>query len=173
MEDLPMIDTIPDAARRSSAPAADDVTEPPVLRPEARATRADRSLAAMVFIICTLGGMGVGFGFAMYLMRAQLAYAPLCSGGANIDLVPGQTWLGVSYNPSKRFPPVVKNVFAHTAADQAGLRSGDILMKLDGRDLRGVDLQDAVVEHSPGEIVPIVVMRGGQRLLLYARLGLL
>src|SRR5512143_2472260 len=93
-----MIDTIPpEAATDTPTPSAE-----PVLRPEARVVRADRSLAAMVLVICTLGGMGVGFGFAMYLMRAQLAYAPMCGGhfAPVMQVAPrdeAKTWLGVGY----------------------------------------------------------------------------
>ena len=145
----------------------------PILRPEARVVRADRSLAAMVLVICTLGGMGVGFGFAMYLMRAQLAYAPLCAGAERSDIVPGQTYLGVRYLASKRFAPIIDSVVDHTAADAAGLRAGDIVMTLAGRDMRGADLHQAIIQHSPGDIIPVGIVRGGQRLVLYARLGFL
>src|SRR5262245_21637957 len=104
MEDLPMIDTIHDTDGKNQGSVSDE----PVLRPEARVMRADRSLAAMVLVICTLGGMGVGFGFAMYLMRAQLAYAPLCAGASLVaadraDLVSGQTYLGVRYTANRHF----------------------------------------------------------------------
>src|SRR5215471_259003 len=139
MEDLPMIDTITDAKEPSAAEQR-SVADEPILRPEARVMRADRSLAAMVLVICTLGGMGVGFGFAMYLMRAQLAYAPPCSSIDRVDLVPGQTYLGVRYVATRRSPPTIDTVFANTAADAAGLRPNDIVMSLGGRDLRGIDL---------------------------------
>jgi membrane-associated protease RseP (regulator of RpoE activity) len=183
MEDLPMIDTIHETdggnhgkSAPPSEPNQPGQSDEPVLRPEARVMRADRSLAAMVLVICTLGGMGVGFGFAMYLMRAQLAYAPLCAGVTateRADLVSGQTYLGVRYWSSKRFAPIIYTVVPNTAADQAGVRAGDIIMSLGGRDLRGIDLHEAVIGHTPGEIVPIGIVRSGQRMVLYARLGFL
>src|SRR5262245_2337550 len=69
----------------------------PILRPEARVVRADRSLAAMVLVVCTLGGMGIGFGFAMHLMRAQLAFAPAYAPRAAVYQTSSDhiTWLGV------------------------------------------------------------------------------
>jgi len=165
-----MIDTITDAKEPSAGKRS--LADEPILRPEARVMRADRSLAAMVLVICTLGGMGVGFGFAMYLMRAQLAYAPMCGSAAeSADLAPGQTFLGVRYWPNKRFAPLVDKVLSDTAAEQAGVHRGDILLSLGGRDLRTMDLREAVAEHSPGDLVPVGVMRGGQRMILYARLG--
>ncbi len=170
-----MIDTIHHNAPngQSSDGKAPSAADEPILRPEARVMRADRSLAAMVLVICTLGGMGVGFGFAMYLMRAQLAYAPPCAAIDRAELVPGQTYLGVRYLASKQFAPVIDTVFSNTAADAAGVRPGDILTSFAGRDMRGFDLHRAVIEHSPGDIVPIGVQRAGQRLVLYARLGFL
>jgi predicted metalloprotease with PDZ domain len=168
-----MIDTIPPDAALPTTPSAE-----PVLRPEARVVRADRSLAAMVLVICTLGGMGVGFGFAMYLMRAQLAYAPLCGGhfapvvqAAQRDDV--KTWLGVTY---RRLPDhtgsIILHVYADTAAEAAGLQPGDVLTSFDGEDLRDSgDLRDAVLAHNPGEVVPIALERSGQPVVLKARLG--
>src|SRR5215813_10386253 len=85
-----MIDAIP--PETASPPTS---TPEPVLRPEARVVRADRSLAAMVLVVCTLGGMGIGFGFAMYLMRAQLAFAPAYVTRAAMAPAGHITWLGV------------------------------------------------------------------------------
>jgi len=144
----------------------------PILRPEARVVRADRSLAAMVLVICTLGGMGVGFGFAMYLMRAQLAYAPMSE--AHFYSAPSRaTLLGVWYAPSRDHRgALIDSVMRGTGAENAGLLPGDVVTTVDGEDVReGYALTSAIRSHDPGEVVPISVERNGRPLLIRARLG--
>ncbi len=160
-----------------STPTASDTptTPEPILRPEARVVRADRSLAAMVLFVCTLGGMGIGFGSAMYLMRAhwgmpgalqctQLSHDP--------DSV---TWLGVgirSYAGAPQDGTVVLRVFQETAAERAGVAVGDVIRTFDGRSVRGADdLVSMVRAREPGELVELGVERDGQPMTLHARLG--
>src|SRR5262249_52484256 len=98
-------------------PAPEPSSPEPILRPEARVVRADRSLAAMVLVICTLGGTGVGFGFAMYLMRAQLAFTPMCGQRVVATRQAPITWLGVRIqNLPDRSGSLVRSVFGETAA---------------------------------------------------------
>jgi putative serine protease PepD len=163
-----MMDTMPP----NSAPAEPTPPEP-ILRPEARVVRADRSLAAMVLVICTLGGTGVGFGFAMYLMRAQLAFTPMC-GPRMVSTRPAQvTWLGVRIqNLSDHSGSLVRSVFNDTAAAAAGLEPGDVVTSFDGGDIRDIeDLVTAIRTREPGDVVPIGLERNGRQLVLRARLG--
>jgi peptidase M28-like protein/PDZ domain-containing protein len=63
-------------------------------------------------------------------------------------------------------------VRAGSPADSAGLKAGDVVVQLDGKDV--TDLQsysDALYSHQPGDEVDIVVVRNGERLKLRARLG--
>ena len=66
----------------------------------------------------------------------------------------------------------VTGVRAGSPADSAGLKAGDVVVSLGGKDV--VDLQsysDALYSFKPGDEVEIVVVRGGQRVTLKARLG--
>jgi serine protease Do len=63
-------------------------------------------------------------------------------------------------------------VRAGSPADSAGLKAGDIVVQLDGKDV--TDLQsysDALYSHQPGDEVDIVVLRNGERVKLRAKLG--
>jgi len=155
-----MIDTIPpDAAPPEPAEGH------PILRPEARIVRADRSLAAMVLVICTLGGMGVGFGFAMYLMRAQLAYSPLCVPRFYEGPKEPVTLLGVM--PVTESATEIESVRAGAAA--AGIRPGDVVNTgMETHDWSQV--QRVVRAHQPGELVPVGIERDGRKIVLRARL---
>jgi hypothetical protein len=169
-EEATMIDPTVEEGHAGSPPATPTAPGDPILRPEARVVRADRSLAAMVLVICTLGGMGVGFGFAMYLMRAQLAYAPFSERFYTGSATP---LLGVWYDPSCALHGArIVHTVRGTGADIAGIAPGDVITALDGRDFRlGCDLSSVVQQHDPGDIVPIAIERNGRPMMLRARLG--
>ena len=57
-----------------------------------------------------------------------------------------------------------------SSARRAGLRAGDVIVEVDGvATPRVVDLQRAVWRHRAGESIPVVFLRGGQRLRLAVR----
>ena len=63
-------------------------------------------------------------------------------------------------------------VRAGSPADSAGLKAGDIVVSLDGKTV--TDLQtysDALYARQPGDVVPIVVLRGTERLTFSVKLG--
>lgn len=63
-------------------------------------------------------------------------------------------------------------VRAGSPADSAGLKSGDVVVELAGKPV--TDLQsysDALYANKPGDEITIVVVRGGERLTVSARLG--
>jgi hypothetical protein len=155
-------------------PAATQTNPEPVLRPEARVVRADRSLAAMVLFVCTLGGMGIGFGSAMYLMRAHWGAPALYQCGSATPAPDTITWLGVGI---RSFPSsegtVVLRVFDGTAAERAGLAPGDVIKRFEGEAVRTADeLVRAVRSRAPGDLVEVDVERNGEPLTLHARLGM-
>jgi hypothetical protein len=144
----------------------------PILRPEARVVRADRSLAAMVLLVCTLGGMGIGFGSAMYLMRVQ--WGSGCPQPAmRVQDTSTITWLGVGVRSyTSREGTHVLRVFEGTAAERAGLKPGDVVATFDGERVPSADALVALVRsRAPGTLVEITVMRNGEPVTLHARLG--
>jgi hypothetical protein len=154
-------------------PPAENQTPEPILRPEARVARADRSLAAMVLFVCTLGGMGIGFGSAMYLMRAHWSAPGVYQCGAVARIADATTWLGVGIRSyTGRDGTVVMRVFDDTAAQRAGLRAGDLVRRFEGQRIRSADdLVTAVRSRTPGDVVTIEVERNRQPVTLTARLG--
>ena len=162
-------------------PTTTQTTPEPILRPEARIVRADRSLAAMVLLVCTLGGMGIGFGSAMYLMRMQWnGYPPPAAinmrtmdGCRDVTAPTTITWLGVGIRSyAGREGTMVLRVFEGTAAQRAGLLPGDTVLSFDGERITSADsMVTAVRSHNPGQLVNIDVLRNGQQLTLQARLG--
>ncbi len=66
----------------------------------------------------------------------------------------------------------IAEVRAGTPAAAAGLRSGDIVTKLDGKTVESADDLRALVDsNAPGDTVKLTVERGGETLTLNAKLG--
>jgi len=150
-------------------------TPEPILHPEARVgnARADRSLAAMVLFVCTLGGMGIGFGSAMYLMRAHWGTPGAWkSVQVRVD-TDDTTWLGVGVLSLARHDgAVVTRVFEETAAERSGLAPGDIVRRFEGQPIRtNDDLVRAVQTRTPGDLVAIDIERNRTPMTVHARLG--
>jgi putative serine protease PepD len=151
-------------------------TPEPILRPEARIVRADRSLATMVLFVCTLGGMGIGFGSAMYLMRAHWGAQVAYHCGERVVAAPSPvTYLGVNIVTTRAEDgAIVVRVFDGTGAERAGLSRGDVIRTLDRQNIDGSEeLVRAVRSRSPGDLVELGVERSGQPLTVRARLGTL
>ena len=57
-------------------------------------------------------------------------------------------------------------------AEMAGLRDGDVIVEFGGRVVKDLyEYSDALYSRKPGDVVQVVVLRGGQRLTLTATLG--
>lgn len=57
-------------------------------------------------------------------------------------------------------------------AEKAGLKAGDILIKIGAKDIKGLeDMQAALVGHKPGDVVEIVVRRGEETVTVTATLS--
>jgi regulator of sigma E protease len=65
--------------------------------------------------------------------------------------------------------PVVGDVLPGDVADRAGLRAGDRIVSIDGREMRLWDDVVKAVRSSPGEEIQLVVLRGGERLQIALR----
>jgi S1-C subfamily serine protease len=66
----------------------------------------------------------------------------------------------------------LSGVRAGSPAEKAGLKQGDIIVKFGDRSIRNVqDYTVALGEHSPGDVVTIVVKRGTETVTLTATLA--
>jgi serine protease Do len=82
---------------------------------------------------------------------------------------PGAASLGTYYDPDDDRK---LNVVEGSPAEMAGLKSGDMILKFDGKDLSNFeDLVDAVREKKPGDEVELLVQRGDRQLTLKVTLG--
>ncbi len=130
----------------------------PPLRPEAYVVRGDRSLAAMVLLICTLGGVGIGFGSALYMLRVS----SFRDGGRPHKLA-SMTWLGASLDNRDPVKGArVMQVYDSSPASRAGLQIGDVILRVDESWVTNPnDLVREVRDRDPGDRAVIVVNRNG------------
>lgn len=72
----------------------------------------------------------------------------------------------------RRDGALIERVHHDTAADEAGLKKGDVIMEFDGeRVFDDSDLGDMIRDHDPGDEVTIGILRDGKRKTLEATLG--
>jgi putative serine protease PepD len=120
-------------------------------------------------LIFTESGSSAGVGFAISIDLAVIIAEQLIDG-----LEPRLALLGVSTGP----PPdgargaQVAEVVRGSAAEEAGFQEGDIVISLNGVDIRGsADLRAQVIDEAPGSMITISVLRDGEQVDLQATLG--
>ncbi len=65
----------------------------------------------------------------------------------------------------------VNDVYGGSAAEEAGLRAGDVIVEVDGRPVRNAaELTELVARHRPGDRIKIGYYRGGKKMETVARL---
>ena len=105
---------------------------------------------------------GQSIGFAIPIDRAKKIMGELRTGGVRA------LWLGMQVNEqdarqrvrSGRDGLLISRVFSSAAADAAGLKAGDLLYKLNGREMRSLaDYDTALAALSPGENAAIEYLR--------------
>lgn len=80
-------------------------------------------------------------------------------------------YLGVFLNESDQGPAVAE-VMEGSPAEKAGLESGDVILKIDGKDVGTTpDVVGAIAERKVGETVKLEVLRGKENLTLTAKLA--
>jgi serine protease Do len=125
-------------------------------------------------------GGSVGIGFAIPASTAQDVIASLRENGAVT-----RGWLGVQIQPvtaeiaeglglSESKGAVVSDVTEDSPALKAGLKAGDTILKLDGKDVTDArDLARKVARIAPGKSVPVTVVRGGKTMELAVKIGVM
>lgn len=121
---------------------------------------------------------GQGIGFAIPINLAELIARQLIDKGEV-----SRGWLGVSIQPmtpelassfglERQTGVLVNQVLADGPAAQAGIRRGDILLTLGGKEVRGVrELQLLVASTPAGEMVAVEVLRDGNRQTFQVRVA--
>ena len=116
--------------------------------------------------IRTETGGNIGIGYAVPIETAQRVVEQLLQ-GREIEYA----YLGVSLGePTEEGVPV--DVVDGGPADEAGLRDGDLITKVDGEEVdEAEDVSDAVTAKSPGDELRLEVRRGGETETFDVELG--
>jgi S1-C subfamily serine protease len=120
------------------------------------------------------GGGNVGIGFAVPIDTAKRVL-PTLKAGEDVE----RAYLGVTtgtVTPEMNLRvdrgALVSDVAPLSPADEAGLRPGDIIVRMAGREVRSTeDVSRLVDEREPGDEVEVEVVRAGDRERLAVRLG--
>jgi putative serine protease PepD len=114
------------------------------------------------------GNLGIGFAVPSNTVRQVV---PTLSRGQNIE----RPYLGLSSaSPSPGAPAgaEVQSVVSGGPADDAGVKNGDVITSIDGKQVREPsDVSQAISGKKPGDTVDVVVERGGSTLTLKIELG--
>jgi S1-C subfamily serine protease len=122
-----------------------------------------------------------GVGFAIPSNRVQFIAPQIIETGSVTNS--GRAALGVSVtsvdptlatqnNLSTNHGALITAVTTGGAAAQAGLRSGDVIVRIENKDVNDVSsLTDALVSKKPGDTVSVQVYRGNQQLTITVKLG--
>jgi S1-C subfamily serine protease len=119
--------------------------------------------------IFSLSGANDGVGFAVPIDVASDIAERVVAGEA-IE----SAFLGVSVGDAEsgRAGALITAVTPGTAADQAGIEVGDLVISLDGVQVQGgPDLAAQVQTHRPGTTVQVVLIRDGEQVTLDVSLG--
>jgi peroxiredoxin len=87
---------------------------------------------------------------------------------------PQRGWLGIELGASQgKMPGVeIRHVFRGSPAELAGLRSGDVITKVDGNDVRQAsDVQRLVASHAAGDRVSVAYRRDSRNRFMAVRLA--
>ncbi len=124
------------------------------------------NLRGEVVGINTAVGAGLRPGFSIPVDQARRIIEQLRERG---EVVRG--WLGAANVPGAE-GAVIGRVYAGTPAEQAGLRSGDVVERIDGAPIDDFEgLRAGVATHAPGDEVELEIRRDGERYTLKATLG--
>jgi serine protease Do len=126
----------------------------------------------------TMGSAGnIGIGLAIPINMAKAVYEQIVKKGKVVygflgvaiqDLTPQ---LAESFKLKGVTGILVSDVTAGSAADKAGIKTGDVIIELDGKPLkRAADLRERVAMKGPGTQVELVILRDGKKKTLTATL---
>ncbi len=119
--------------------------------------------------IFTESGANDGVGFAVPA-KIAMDYADSIVSGESIETA----FLGVTgeFVSEGQAGALITEVIPGTAAEEAEIEVGDVVIAIDGVEIQGIDdLAAQVRAHRPGEVVDLVLIRDGEELVLVATLG--
>ncbi len=130
-------------------------------------------LIGITSMITSTSGSSSGVGFAIPIDYAMGIAEQIMNGETpthaqlGISMVEITSSLAQYYNLATDTGVYVANVYADSAADEAGIETGDIIVEFDGEEVTSAsDLQLAVRSKSPGDTVDVVVNRDGEEITI-------
>jgi serine protease Do len=119
--------------------------------------------------IATRTGYNQGYGFAIPINLVRKMAEDLIAYGKV-----KRPWLGIQMKSeidetdaralgmSRPEGVLVQDVMSGTPAENAGIKAGDVILSVDGKDVNAAnEIQTIIAEHKPGDVVFVKIYRGG------------
>ena len=115
------------------------------------------------------GTQGIGFAIptsiALDIMQQLVDHGKVSRGWLGVEGIEITAKAALSTGNPNIKGALIVGVFIDSPADTAGIRTGDILVAIDGKSVLGVrDLLEKVSFHKPGDTLEITVYRGPEKL---------
>jgi serine protease DegS len=119
----------------------------------------------------TVGAQGIGFAIpislALDIMQQIIEFGEVTRGWLGVEGTEISARAALATGDPGIKGALIVGVFIDSPADRAGIRSGDIVVAVDGKPVPGIrDLLDKITRHKPGEQVKITIYRGPEKLTL-------
>lgn len=132
------------------------------------ADRYGRVIGINVSIFST-SGANDGVGFAVPIDRAYRVAEALVAGE---DFTPGFLGVSIAATETGRAGAVITEIHPDTAASEAGLRVGDVVVEVEGVSIADpADLAAQVRSHEAGDTITLLIDRDGRQLEVEVTLG--
>ncbi len=138
----------------------------------------DGELIGINTAIATRSGGSQGVGFAIpidmagKIMDSLVRTGKVVRGYLGVTIQNVDAALADNYGLDRPYGALVNSVSRGSPADEAGVEAGDLILEIDGREVRDRDdLRLRVGEMSPGSGVDLTVLRDGKQRRMNVRLG--
>jgi len=124
----------------------------------------------------TGGYMGIGFAIpinmAKYINEQLMAQGKVTRGYLGVGIQDVDEGLAESFGLDKAGGVLITDVQDDTPASRAGIKSQDVIVSLDGTDLKDTqDLRNRIAQTIPGTTVALGIIRDGKPIELEAKIG--